>query len=77
MGASKIRAALAALVEPGGTYELRVLDAGRSGTASGYFDDLDALALVSHSVVHPGPFGRMGLLTPTTHPKESPDETPS
>ena len=37
----------------------------------------DPLGLVSHSVVHPGPFGRMGLLTPTTHPKESPDETPS
>lgn len=39
-----IRRALALLVEPGAVVELRVPNAGRAGAASGYFDDLDALA---------------------------------
>jgi len=39
-----IAAALSHLMEPGAVYELRIPKAGRSGTVSGYFDDLAALA---------------------------------
>ena len=39
-----IRRALAVLVEPDATFELRVPKAPRAGTVSGYFDDLAAAA---------------------------------
>lgn len=39
-----IRQALDVVLEPGSVAELRVLDAGREGTVSGYFDDLALLA---------------------------------
>ena len=39
-----IRSNLAVLMEPGGVYEMRVFGT-RQATRSGYFDDLDALAM--------------------------------
>ncbi len=38
-----IRRALDLLIEPGAVVELRVPDAGRAGTVSGCYDDLDRL----------------------------------
>jgi Protein of unknown function (DUF3987) len=40
----EIRRALAVLCEPGDVIELRVLNAGKAGTISGYYNDLDILA---------------------------------
>jgi hypothetical protein len=53
---AEIRRALALFVEPGAVAELRILDAGRDGVVSGYFDDLDALmrAAVAWSGKAPG-----------------------
>ena len=43
---AEIRSALELLIEPGSVAELRVLGSQR-GVVSGYFDDLDAMALAA------------------------------
>src|SRR5437016_4191142 len=42
--AEAIHQTLAVLAEPAGVVELRIPHAGRDGTVSGYYDDLDKLA---------------------------------